>query len=52
MNILFIKHFCVGFMDSEIPIVSVLGHCSGHVHIRLLSLYFMSFVSYKSAAAR
>ena len=27
MNILFIKHFCVGFMVSEIPRVSVLGHC-------------------------
>ena len=27
MNILFIKHFFVGFMVSEIPIVSILGHC-------------------------
>ena len=27
MNILFIKHFFVGFMVSEIPIVSVFGHC-------------------------
>ena len=26
MNILLIKHFLVGFMDSEIPIVSVFGH--------------------------
>ena len=27
MNILFIKHFCVGFMVSEILRVSVFGHC-------------------------
>ena len=27
MNILFIKHFVVGFMVSEIPRVSVFGHC-------------------------
>ena len=27
MNILFIKHFFVGFMVSEIPRVSVFGHC-------------------------
>ena len=27
MNVLFIKHFFVGFMVSEIPIVSVFGHC-------------------------
>ena len=27
MNILFIKHFIVGFMVSEIPRVSVFGHC-------------------------
>ena len=27
MNILFIKHLFVGFMVSEIPIVSVFGHC-------------------------
>ena len=26
MNILFIKYFCVGFMVSEIPRVSVFGH--------------------------
>ena len=26
MNILFIKHFFVGFMVSEIPIVSVFGY--------------------------
>ena len=27
MNILFIKHFFVGFMVSEIPKVSVFGYC-------------------------
>ena len=27
MNILFIKHFFVGFMVPEIPRVSVFGHC-------------------------
>ena len=27
MNILFITHFFVGFIVSEIPRVSVLGHC-------------------------
>ena len=32
MNILFVKHFFMGFMVSEIPRVSVFGHC-----IRLLS---------------
>ena len=38
MNILFIKHVFVGFMVSEIPRMSVFGHCpySGTVRIRLL----------------
>ena len=27
MNILFIKHFFVGFMVSEIPRMSLFGHC-------------------------
>ena len=27
MNILLITNFCVGFMVSEIPRVSVFGHC-------------------------
>ena len=27
MNIVFIKHFILGFMVSEIPRVSVSGHC-------------------------
>ena len=40
MNILFIKHFIVGFMVSEIPRVSD-GHCpySGTVRIRALSVF-------------
>ena len=39
MNIVFIKHFFVVFMVSEIPIVSVFGHCPYYVtfRIRLLS---------------
>ena len=39
MNILLIKYFFVGFMVSEIPRVSVFGHCpySVTVRIRLLS---------------
>ena len=39
MNILLITHLFVGFMVSEIPRVSVFGHCpySGTVRIRLLS---------------
>ena len=27
MNILFFKYFCVGFMVSDIPRVSVFDHC-------------------------
>ena len=39
MNMLFIKHFIVEFMVSEIPRVSVFGHCPYSVtfRIRLLS---------------
>ena len=39
MNILFIKHFFLGFIVSEIPRVSAFGHCpySVTVRIRLLS---------------
>ena len=38
MNILFIEHFFVGFMVSEIPRVSVFGHCqySNNVPIYLV----------------
>ena len=43
MNILFIKHFFVGFMVSEIPRVSVFGYFPLHVLIfvknLILSLY-------------
>ena len=38
MNMLFIKHFVVGFMVSEIPRVSVFGHYpTDSVRIQLLS---------------
>ena len=39
MNILFINIFFVGFIVSEIPRMSVFGHCpySGTIRIRLLS---------------
>ena len=32
MNILFIKHFIVGLMVTEIPRVSVFGHCPYSVY--------------------
>ena len=32
MNILFIKYFCVGFMVSEIPRVSIFGYFSLHIY--------------------
>ena len=38
MNILFIKHFFVGFMVSEIPRVSVFGHCP--YSVTLPSIYY------------
>ena len=46
MNMLFIKHFCVGFMVSEIPIVSVFEHCPYSVtfRIRLLSPSLCTFI--------
>ena len=40
MNILLIKHFFVGFMVSEIPRVSVFGHCLYSVTFP----YIISFV--------
>ena len=33
MNILFIKHFFVGFMVSEIPRVSIFGYFPLHVYL-------------------
>ena len=48
MNILFINNFFVGFMVSEIPRVSVFGHCPFSVtfRIRLLSLYIYIYIYY------
>ena len=40
MYILFIKHFFVGFMFSEIPRVSVFGHCPYSVTFPYYSLYY------------
>ena len=39
MNILFIKHFFVGFMVSEIPRVSVFGHYPYSVTFPYMCLY-------------
>ena len=46
MNILLIKHFCVGFMVSEIPRVSVFGHCPYSVtfpYIVYMQRFFQGF---------
>ena len=40
MNILFITHFCVGFMVSEIPRVSVFGHCPYSVTFPYVREYY------------
>ena len=43
MNVLFIKHFFVGFMVSEIPRMSVFGHCPYSVnfpHLRTIIVIF------------
>ena len=39
MNILFIKYFFVGCMVSEIPRVSVFGHCPYSVTVRIRLLF-------------
>ena len=39
MNILFIKHFVVGFILSEIPRVSVFGHCPYSVTFPYIYIY-------------
>ena len=39
MNILFIKHFIVGFMVSEIPRVSVFGYFPLHNYFSIQSLF-------------
>ena len=42
MNILFIKHLCIGFMVSEIPRVSVFGNCPYSVTFPYISnLYYL-----------
>ena len=47
MNILFIKHFFVGFMVSEILRVSVFGaRISGTDRIRLLSSIYIVYYNY------
>ena len=44
MNILFIKHFFVGFMVSEIPRVSVFGHCPYSVTFPYINhVYFLNY---------
>ena len=47
MNMLFIKQIFVGFMISEIPRVSVFGHCQTEsVRIRLLSYIYIYIYIY------
>ena len=41
MNVLFIKHFFVGFMVSEIPRVSVFGLCPYSVTFPYIDLDFL-----------
>ena len=45
MNILFIKYFFVGFMVSEIPRVSVFGHCPYSVTFPYSSLTIKMYVN-------
>ena len=40
MNILFITHFCVGFMVSEIPRVSVFGYFPLLVVIDIITMLY------------
>ena len=44
MNIVFIKHFCVGIMVSEIYRVSVFGHCPYSVTIPYVFNTFSIFI--------
>ena len=44
MNILFIKHFFVGFMVSEIPRVSVFGHFPDSVTLPYRVYYYIILV--------
>ena len=43
MNILFIKHFFVGFMVSEILRVSVFGHCPYSVTFPYQPVYYNNY---------
>ena len=45
MNMLFIKHFCIGFMVSEIPRISVFGYLPLHIYIYMFILFFNLFES-------
>ena len=49
MNNLFIKQFCVGFMVSEIPRVSVFGYFP---LINLLIFIFLSYLTRSSLLGR
>ena len=44
MNILFIKQFFVGFMVSEIPRVSLFGHCPYSVTFPYLEYDYYKFL--------
>ena len=46
MNILLIKHFFVGFMVSEIPRVSVFGHCQYSVTFHYINIINISIYKY------
>ena len=50
MNILFIKHFFVRFMVSEIPIVSVFGHCPYSATFPYIYIYI--YTAHFSAIAK
>ena len=41
MNILLIKHFVVGFIVSDIPRVSVFGHCPYSVTFPYICIVFI-----------
>ena len=43
MNILYIKHFFVGFMVSEIQRVSVFGHCPYSVTFPYVLIVYLAY---------
>ena len=49
MNILFIKHFFVESMVSEIPRVSVFGHCPYSVTLYITSTSYVLLISRPSS---